>query len=1626
MQHRHGSASLDEDDVVVPYDDGGVAAVLTASPFNAFCRAAGSVGGPKPLIRGRYNGLQGGDPMLRRAPEVFEHMTSPDATRGSGGPTVPVLVEAYSRSAAGKTVNPEYLRTSSALEKSMHFLVEHYLRHPHTPLVYTNPFVIWRYLWDRMRGVRTTWVPQLPHGGPEGNLYYEEASGQPLPTSTLHDDCRSHIRWLEFTVAALAVGAAYLCSTPPGCRQFMQEKKNFLESMSQCFTDLTVWYRAAQRHRNAEFLSLLLLLYGLHQETKGEDRALFCEFYGFTLTDGSQRRAPEPAGMAVNLQQTYKEIEKQPALIATHAVRVAMDLINAWATRSWFEFFHLCRHAHLTPLQKAVVYQSFTYARFRAVLDLVTPNYAVYAKLRVRHAIGLAELADLLMMEEEHCVQMLHAMGLSDSVDLTTGTLRLSSDNSEPLVDAERLENCKKEHLVYPTYPEYFGFTVWEDAFTLFPGAPFAAMETATTASTSDPAGRHAKMLRSAGCPVNLMTILEPYCPPYHERVASLRLVDTDEKWFLHIRAHRQRLLAAHVAARREPGVRPMSAGDYADAVSMYDRESASTGSDVFSSDEEGSSVASPTLGDGGPPSDCLDGANAVAGTAEECGAVGPPIIREAQRLIDGMMGDSRYQKARDAYEQSSRTAPAAQARDPTPPAEAAPALRTEQPPSIEVGATVTAAASPLWPALPDIARVQVLPVPDDGADATAPPSPTVRGVVESPQSVLLPLALPNAAWSDVEDVEPLPSGLPASAGCVGTAEPTLPFMACQTGLPPAPSARAALRSTEPSEARPPWSGVPSKPRAESTSVAPATFGTDGCTAVTAIPTQPARMPAPPIPADTHGYRKETQPEGHMKRRREDDGTTTPVFLARDPKAAEEEDAVPSPHSVDTSRSGDAEHEVSIVVGQPPCARHTKDPSHDGESAGVLFSHRKPDAPLSPTATPSPSAAATGSAPLHMFITPTRAGTAAPSRTLHPSAQSAPWRHRAFLDVRTTASSCAFRCSADVHSGGAAHGYGDPRCTSFRRVEDDPDAVCTSPEVFLAEHLAPVLNAYLTDAISAIGCDPSAARALLYATLSASMLHSDMRGWRREIFQASRPACHATAKSGTLSSPSWSSRTDGGNRRVAGSELNITAERLAYQDRMIRRLCVGFTPYTVTETSPPLRGGSSRCGLASSPLFSVPAEVFVKSVTVCKGPAITSVEAAERFVSRLGMRCASQARHWAAARTGRRFTVTLQDDDSASAAPPQPAIHGGGPRRGGADPPYSPRHQHLGLTLSLVLVSSGSNPRIDAPTDCMAHLFASPFERRVAASVHQPLADDGRPESHGVNSYWSLGAHETVASLAVMQRVSTRLTCNVETGDVEAHPLSLSIELYAASVSVLPKLQINPGGAPTLRLPTDGSVDDTTIAVACPHLTAIVCVDTTDTHQRTKSVAALQQIAEMAAAAQWAEDGNDAGGQQPTAVPGVLVLVHAIDDAEAQRASEDVTTVFWQAYDTHLASSGCRGDSMKESFPMVSRSNSRSGAGVPSDWRARLSPKGTSSSSPSPSSKWARRTLSEERCSSLAAAPSPENLPEPAAASSDILQRPVLVTSAHRRGASMQEAVLRGVRALVRSFGEEVGRVLCP
>ncbi|KAG5483592.1 hypothetical protein CUR178_08259 [Leishmania enriettii] len=799
--------------VDAPYSDANVATVLSLSPFSAFCKLRDNRTA-KPLIRGRYTGMCGGDPTQRERREDFEYIAltpSPSAAPhafsvSARRHTVWGQVEAYSRSAAGKTIDPTQQRTPLALEKSMHFLVEHYLRVPHTPLVYTEPFRIWGYLWDRFRGIRTTWAPQLPPSNVSLQGYVDSETGRMLSAEELHRESYRRVRWLEFTAAALAVGGAYLCCSPEGCQRFMQDKKQFLESMSQCFTDLTVFYRAEQRHRNAEFFSVLLLLYGLQQEMKVEDRSSFCRFHT-VMVNGEPRLCPESSSESVNLAQVYRELEKQPYMLETQPVRVALDLIHFWAARQWFQFFKFCRSARMTSLQRAVVFQSFTYARYRAVLDLVLPNHYVYPKLRVRHAIPVAELAEELMMSRDHCLEFLQRMGLgaqlecrtepqhqqqhtitschpitsapSDPTAATTTAaasggkagwhLCLCHPNSDPLVTADELEKrcVNKRVLFFPTYPAFFGFRVSREAYDRFPDAKsFPATDTEdacgawSIAGSSSPVGRgavrspsgfrcraapeskagtlltrsaapssrrgdgnggdedsyvgeccdnacseeaeeeeeeedgsgstdngayeddgderdsppqrrstasppssmapsfdkEAALLCQLGCPVNLMEVLEAYCPPYNSEVAALRLSDASEELFALLPKHRaEMLLRCHQARRRARHWQRASALDSSTAapesdeearcwVEKAEAESVSTASSLFDGSDEDEF-------DGEGEENDLDSAapqhtSGIYASPPKADAAPPAVIIEARQLLATIRQNPLYAAA--------------------------------------------------------------------------------------------------------------------------------------------------------------------------------------------------------------------------------------------------------------------------------------------------------------------------------------------------------------------------------------------------------------------------------------------------------------------------------------------------------------------------------------------------------------------------------------------------------------------------------------------------------------------------------------------------------------------------------------------------------------------------------------------------------------------------------------------------------------------------------------------------------------------------------------------------------------------------------------------------------------------
>ncbi|CAG9570436.1 conserved hypothetical protein [Leishmania major strain Friedlin] len=858
--YSHQSTTAEAVDA--PYSDAHIATVLSLSPFSDFCKLRDKWAA-KPLIRGCYVGMCGGDPAQRERREDFELITlntSPSASSHAfgGGARLSAVwgqVEAYSRSAAGKTIDPAQQRTPLALEKSMHFLVEHYLRVPHTPLVYAEPFRVWGYLWDRFRGIRTTWGPQLPPSNVSLQGYVDSETGRTLSVEELHRESYRRVRWLEFTVAALAVGGAYLCCSPEGCQRFMQDKKQFLESMSQCFTDLTVFYRAEQRHRNAEFFSVLLLLYGLQQEMKVEDRSSFCRFHT-VIVNGEPRLCPENASESVNLAQVYRELEKQPHMLETQPVRVALELIHFWAARQWFQFFEFCKSAPMTLLQRAVVFQSFTYGRYRAVLDLVLPNYYVYPKLRVRHAILVAELADQLMMNHDHCLEFLKRMGLDAQLECKTPHqlrqqaassfypiasppsgptaatvaeasasggkagwyLNLCHPNSDPLITADELEKrcVNKRALFFPTHPTFFGFRVSHVAYERFPdakGFPTAGTEDVcdalAVAGSSSPVGRgavrspsglqgrvaprskpgtlprrrsglagrgdsgdggdedyyfdeychdggndeecerddgsgsddggayrntgdgcdsppqrqstvsppsavspsldkEAALLGQPGCPVNLMEVLEVYCPPYNSEVAALRLSDASEELFASLPAHRaEMLLRCRDAHRRARHWQRASARDADTAAAVpeeealywaekMEMESVSTASSLFDGSDDDD--VDDDEGEGHDVDAPLPHRTAVADVSlsSRADAV-PPAVIEARQLLTAIRDNPLYAAAAadhaEAEEKARRAKQAkADARRGTTAAEAARSDQPQQAPTLsETGSCIVA-----------------------------------------------------------------------------------------------------------------------------------------------------------------------------------------------------------------------------------------------------------------------------------------------------------------------------------------------------------------------------------------------------------------------------------------------------------------------------------------------------------------------------------------------------------------------------------------------------------------------------------------------------------------------------------------------------------------------------------------------------------------------------------------------------------------------------------------------------------------------------------------------------------------------------------------------------------------------
>ncbi|CCD15248.1 unnamed protein product, partial [Trypanosoma congolense IL3000] len=186
-------------------------------------------------------------------------------------------------------------------------------------------------------------------------------------------------------------------------------------------------------------------------------------------------------------------------------------------------------------------------------------------------------------------------------------------------------------------------------------------------------------------CPVNLMQLLEPYCPPYNKDVAELQLKDAGNEWFNRIQASRKGMLAwcahrigqeklRHTKAAEGDGVCPDVVGDTtADyefdnagewdydnldeeqkrIVSALDRESVSTRSSIFGDDSNDETSTLQINSDDEKSEDVgLSAANDEDIRELEDGD--NDVLRSARLLLDSLCSSSIYQTAgKEAQEES-------------------------------------------------------------------------------------------------------------------------------------------------------------------------------------------------------------------------------------------------------------------------------------------------------------------------------------------------------------------------------------------------------------------------------------------------------------------------------------------------------------------------------------------------------------------------------------------------------------------------------------------------------------------------------------------------------------------------------------------------------------------------------------------------------------------------------------------------------------------------------------------------------------------------------------------------------------------------------------------------------------
>jgi hypothetical protein len=355
-------------------------------------------------------------------------------------------------------------------------------------------------------------------------------------------------------VAFSLVNVAAMTRTVEGCRGFFDAfgKYNLLEDMERSFDSLNEYFRAEGRLRHSEFVSIFVLLKGLNVRRKVETQDTFCRFLG---KDPVEMEHPASAFTMTG----YQELAKYPELSSSTYVSNALRIIHAAHQGHWFYFFYLCRTLRLSTLQKCAILCIFSYIRFRALMDLATVP-AEASRLgynRYRSALSLRKLSEWLLFDDvAHCREFIELIGLggllfaSDEDDGELMFRTVDSDRKQVVSLTAVSESLQQNRrlICFPPHRDFIGLEPFHEAIDDDDGKLFSADVT------------------QPNCPINFMTILEPYAPPYRKKLREVILEDCPESEFATIEADRVFFLGAERDDREMDDMR--EAGSDGDASS--------------------------------------------------------------------------------------------------------------------------------------------------------------------------------------------------------------------------------------------------------------------------------------------------------------------------------------------------------------------------------------------------------------------------------------------------------------------------------------------------------------------------------------------------------------------------------------------------------------------------------------------------------------------------------------------------------------------------------------------------------------------------------------------------------------------------------------------------------------------------------------------------------------------------------------------------------------------------------------------------------------------------------------------------------------------------------------------------